>query len=420
MGERRIVVITGLSGAGQSTSLKILEDLGYEAVDNLPLFLLPALLTQDELRERPVAVRIDLRTRDFSVERLLAELRSQRARTGVSAKMLFMISDDEVLMRRFTETRRRHPLAIDRPVIDGIERERQMLGPVIEASDLVIDTSDLTIHDLKRCLSANFSLATTPELQVTVVSFSYRSGLPRAADLVFDVRFLRNPHYEPDLKPLTGLDLGVADYVAADPDYPAFFDRMTGFVVPLLPRFRAEGKSYLTIAIGCTGGQHRSVFVADQPGESVGAARNPRHYRASRLQARPQPGGRKMIGIVLGYARAPGRRVHRGGRARGRQAGADGGQSPSVPMTTWRPSGRRYWPPLKQVEKDAGVIVMTDMFGGTPSNLAISIMAHAEVEVISGVNLPMLIKLASIRATEPIKDAATQAQEAGRKYITIA
>ncbi len=264
MSWRKVVLITGLSGAGQSTCLKILEDFGYEALDNLPLFLLSAVLNQGELMESPLAVRIDTRTRDFTADRLSVEMQQLKSNPALDARLLFLQSDDDVLMRRFTETRRRHPLAVDRPVSDGIARERQILGPVVDAADMLLDTSDLTIHDLKRRLAGEFALESTPGLQVSVVSFSYRLGLPRSADLVFDVRFLRNPHYEPELRMKTGLDAGVAAYVAEDPEFDGFLQRLTGFILPLLPRFRSEGKSYLTIAIGCTGGQHRSVFVAEQ------------------------------------------------------------------------------------------------------------------------------------------------------------
>ena len=266
MSRRKVVLITGLSGAGQSTSLKILEDFGYEALDNLPLFLLSAVLNQGELMESPLAVRIDTRTRDFSADRLSSELQQLKSNPALDARLLFLQSDDDMLMRRFTETRRRHPLAVDRPVSDGIARERQILGPVVDTADMLLDTTDLTIHDLKRRLAGEYALDTTPALQVSVVSFSYRLGLPRSADLVFDVRFLRNPHYSLQLKAQTGLDAGVAAYVAEDPEFEPFMLRLTGFVLPLLPRFRSEGKSYLTIAIGCTGGQHRSVFVAEELG----------------------------------------------------------------------------------------------------------------------------------------------------------
>jgi UPF0042 nucleotide-binding protein len=271
MDKRPVILITGLSGAGQSTSLKILEDLGYEALDNLPLFLLPALMNQGDLIESPLAVRIDTRTRDFTAERFLQELRTLRDNPALDTRLLFLQTDDDVLLRRFTETRRRHPLAVDRPVGDGIARERHILGPLIELADLVVDTTDTTIHDLKRQLAGEFALASTPALQVSVLSFSYRMGLPRSADLVFDVRFLRNPHYEPSLRLQSGLDAGVAEYVGQDPEYQPFLERLAGFVLPLLPRFQGEGKSYLTIAIGCTGGQHRSVFVAERLGSLLAA-----------------------------------------------------------------------------------------------------------------------------------------------------
>ncbi len=264
MSTRPVIIVTGYSGAGQSTSLKIIEDLGYEALDNLPLFLLPALVRQGELMESPLAVRIDTRTRGFTAQSLLQELATLRADPTIAAKLLFVECDDDILLRRFTETRRRHPLAIERPVSDGIRRERQLLAGLIEAADLVIDTSQLSAADLKRRLAGEFQLDGTLPLQISIMSFSYKHGLPREADLVFDVRFLRNPHYIEALEPQTGRDPDVASYIEADPEFPAFFERLKNFLLPLLPRFRAEGKSYLTIAIGCTGGKHRSVFVAEQ------------------------------------------------------------------------------------------------------------------------------------------------------------
>jgi UPF0042 nucleotide-binding protein len=269
MSTRPVIIVTGYSGAGQSTSLKILEDLGYEALDNLPLFLLPALVRQGELMDSPLAVRIDTRTRGFTAYSLLQEMASLRADPAIAAKLLFIECDDDILQRRFTETRRRHPLAIERPVSDGIRRERQLLAGLIEAADLIIDTSQLSIHDLKRRLAGEFSLNETLPLQISVMSFSYKHGLPREADLVFDVRFLRNPHYEESLEPLTGRDPEIAAYIEADPEFSGFFARLQAFLLPLLPRFRAEGKSYLTIAFGCTGGKHRSVYLAEKMGKAL-------------------------------------------------------------------------------------------------------------------------------------------------------
>ena len=261
---RRFVLVTGMSGAGLSTTLKSLEDLGYEVLDNLPLFLFDLLLRESESRDRPLAIGIDSRTRDFTAETLLTRLNQLRGQPGVAVQLVCVDADDDVLLRRFTETRRRHPLALDRPIMDGIRNEREILKPLEAAADVVIDTSDSSIHDLRRIVAGYFSLERTPELGVFVTSFSYRKGLPRDADLVFDVRFLRNPHWDPALRPFTGQDPRVAAYIEGDPECTPFIERLTGFLSPLLPRYRMEGKSYLTIAIGCTGGRHRSVFVAER------------------------------------------------------------------------------------------------------------------------------------------------------------
>jgi UPF0042 nucleotide-binding protein len=262
--QRRFVLVTGMSGAGLATTTNALEDMGYEVLDNLPLFLFDLLLREGESRDRPLAIGIDSRTRDFTAERLLSLVAELRAKPEVSVQLVFIEADDETLLRRFTETRRRHPLALDRPVIDGIHNERALLEPLKLRADLSVDTSDLSVHDLKRIIAGHFSLDRAPELGVFVTSFSYRSGLPRDADLVFDVRFLRNPHWDANLRAFTGLDPQVAAYIAADPEFTPFLERLTSFLAPLLPRYQMEGKSYLTIAIGCTGGKHRSVYVAER------------------------------------------------------------------------------------------------------------------------------------------------------------
>lgn len=261
---RRVLLATGMSGAGLSVALKALEDLGYESVDNLRLSLVDALIAQGDPSHRPLAIVIDSRTRDFSVAAFLEQVESLAARPDLDVRLLFLDCGDEALQRRFTETRRRHPLADDRPVPDGIQRERTLLLPLKQRADMVIDTTLLSIHDLRRLLAGTFSLGAQPALQVFVTSFSFRLGIPREADLVFDVRFLVNPHWNPSLRPLTGLDPAVAAAVERDPDFPAFFANLTGLLRPLLPRYNQEGKSYLTVAIGCTGGRHRSVFVAER------------------------------------------------------------------------------------------------------------------------------------------------------------
>ena len=261
--KRHVVLITGLSGAGRATALKALEDAGYEAVDNLPLSLLPDLLRGNWHGGRKLALGLDVRTRDFSPAAFLAELTALRMQRELVSALVFLDCDDATLLRRFTETRRRHPLAVDRPVQDGIAEERRVLAPLRAAADHVIDTSQLGPHDLKRLLSTRFALDDAPGLRVVVLSFSYRNGLPREADIVFDARFLANPHYVAALKPLSGRDRAVQEYVEADPDYSAFASGIKALLGPLLPRYEKEGKSYLTVAVGCTGGRHRSVFLAE-------------------------------------------------------------------------------------------------------------------------------------------------------------
>jgi UPF0042 nucleotide-binding protein len=261
----KLIVVTGMSGAGRSTALKAFEDMGYEAVDNLPLSLLPNLVPSAD--QPPLALGVDVRTRDFAVPALVAALDRLVEDRDLDLRVVFLDCDDDRLERRYTETRRPHPLAAERPVGDGIRLERERVRPLRERADLVIDTSLLTPGDLKRVLHGNFHLAAEPGLGIFVTSFSFRHGLPRDADLVLDVRFLRNPHYVPALKPLSGKDRAVGEYIAADPDFAALFDKLCGWLKPLLPRYEREGKSYLTVAIGCTGGRHRSVYVAERLAE---------------------------------------------------------------------------------------------------------------------------------------------------------
>lgn len=260
----RAVIVTGLSGAGKTSALKVLEDLGYEAVDNLPITLLPSLVRGDQGGGRPLAVGIDIRTRDFGVEPVMDAIDRLMAIPGMAVRLLFLDCEDDVLRRRFTETRRRHPLAADRPLIDGIRHERALVSPLKRRADVVFDTSNLAPGQFKAVLTGHFGLEQASGLMVFVTSFAFREGLPREADLVFDVRFLNNPHYDAGLRPLTGQNQEVACFVAADPIFETFFQSLTSLLCPLLPRFAEEGKSYLTIAVGCTGGRHRSVFVAER------------------------------------------------------------------------------------------------------------------------------------------------------------
>lgn len=261
---RRVVIVSGLSGAGKSTALRALEDAGYEAVDNLPLSFLGALVQAGGEGTRPLAIGIDARTRDFAPQPVLDALAGLRAAPGVDARLLYLDADDEVLRRRFTETRRRHPLALDRPVLDGIQAERSLLWALREGADIALDTSNATGAELRRMVQERLADDLRPGLVVAVVSFAYRWGLPREADLVFDVRFLANPHYEPALEPLTGRDPAVGAFIERDPGFEAFFAGLVAMLAALLPRYEREGKSYLTIGCGCTGGKHRSVHVAER------------------------------------------------------------------------------------------------------------------------------------------------------------
>jgi len=264
-----VVLVTGLSGAGKGTILHAFEDLGYEAVDNPPLPLLDSLVSRSD---RPLAIGIDARTRGFDAASVIAALTVLRRNPALAPSLVFAEADDPVLLRRYTESRRRHPLATAGKVADGIAAERAVTAPLRAAADLLVDTSETTPAALRRLIGGHFASGADIGPTVALVSFSYAAGLPREADLVFDVRFLRNPHYVPELRPLTGRDPAVGAYIEADPDFAAFFARICELLALLLPRYRQEGKSYITIAVGCTGGRHRSVHVAERISEVLGGA----------------------------------------------------------------------------------------------------------------------------------------------------
>ena len=270
----QLLVLTGVSGSGKTTALRALEDAGFYCVDNLPAVLLDKLLdlsahTAGEVTR--IATVVDARDTRFLGEapRIIGELRER----GVDLTVLFLDCDDEALVRRYSETRRRHPLAGEGgTVLDGISAERRALEGLRGLADEVVDSTSLNVHDLKRLVSRRFSSGEGARLGVTVVSFGFRYGLPTHADLVLDVRFLPNPYFVPALRSHVGTEPDVRDFVLQQPDAQAFLDRLVDFGAFLLPRYRAEGKSYLTIAIGCTGGKHRSVAIAGELARRLEAA----------------------------------------------------------------------------------------------------------------------------------------------------
>ncbi len=251
-----IVLVTGSSGAGKSIALKALEDLGYDAVDNIPLSVLPVLINSFP-KDDMLAIGVDARNQNFTPEKFLEVTK------GFDFELLLLDADTDMLIRRFSETRRRHPLAKDRPVADGIKLEKHMMKKLKVAADFVVDTSNFSQTDLRNWVRGNFG-KDKDNLQVTINSFSYKRGVPREADLVFDTRFLHNPFYEEELKMLDGRSEKVRDFVKKDKLYGGFMENLKGLVLPLLPAYKKAGKTYLTIAIGCTGGQHRSVCVAEE------------------------------------------------------------------------------------------------------------------------------------------------------------
>jgi UPF0042 nucleotide-binding protein len=259
---RRVVLVTGPSGAGRSSALNNFEDSGFEVIDNLPLRLLPNLL-EGAPAPSPLALGVDPRNRDFSSTAVIDMLGWLARQPGLAPEMVYLDCRTDVLLRRFSETRRRHPLAPDDRPSEGIMRELEMLTPLRARADVLIDTSDLTVHDLRAEIEHWFAPGGQRRLTVSVQSFSYKRGLPRSVDNVFDCRFLQNPYWQPALRALNGTNSDVAAYVRSDPNFEGFCSLVRDLSLHLLPAYRDEGKSNLTIAFGCTGGQHRSVVMAE-------------------------------------------------------------------------------------------------------------------------------------------------------------
>ena len=266
------VILTGLSGSGKGTALRVFEDLGYYAVDNLPVELIPRFIelckSSDEISRAALVVDVREGPGLRGFPEVLAQLKKE-----ARATLLFLTADDDVLQRRYSETRRPHPLGQGPSVLEQIRTERDRLAPIESLADLIIDSSKHTVHDLRRLITDRFGeQARKPVLLITLKSFGFKHGVPVDSDLIFDVRFLPNPHYLPGGKDMTGHDQTVIDYVGSFPQTHEFIERVSELLLYLIPHYETEGKSYLTISIGCTGGRHRSVMISEAIRERLKAS----------------------------------------------------------------------------------------------------------------------------------------------------
>lgn len=263
---QRVLLVTGLLGAGKTTTLRVLEDLGWEAIDNFPVRMLERLIDSpggSDIRA-PLAIGFDSRTRGFDSHGVIKLVKKLSERPDLQVTTLFLDCAGTELERRYNETRRPHPMAGDMPAASGIAAERELLEPLRRWADVVISTTAFTTNDLQQAIREQFAPESSAAMTVTVTSFGFARGMPPMADLVFDMRFLDNPHWEPELKPQTGQDPAVGEYIERDPAFAEAYARIRDLLLLLLPRYQAQGKAYVTIAFGCTGGRHRSVFVAER------------------------------------------------------------------------------------------------------------------------------------------------------------
>ena len=431
---KEILIVTGMSGAGKSTVLKTLEDLGWETVDNFPLRLLDRLLDaplpEAASEAQPLAIGIGPRTRDFDPARIIARIGAIRERRGHDVGLLFLDCAGAELDRRYAETRRRHPLSLDRPASDGIARERELLAPLRDWANRVVDTTNMRANDLAQQVRRTFDGGAAGPV-LSVMSFGFARGLPRDADMVFDMRFLRNPHWDPALKEGTGLDADVAAYVAAGPCLRRRDGADRGAADAADPALSRRGEG---VCDGCDRLYGRETPVGPRrPADRGTVARGGffAHHHPSRPCGRTAglaggvSGGEMsgttpdMIGLVLvTHGRLAEEFVTAMAHVVGQQERiATICIGPEDDMEERRADIAAA---IAEVEAGRGVIVLTDLFGGTPSNLAISLMERGRVEVIAGMNLPMLIRLGSARKAMKVVDAVAAAREAGRKYISVA
>ncbi|MDP2131789.1 MAG: RNase adapter RapZ [Erythrobacter sp.] len=273
MPQQQLLLVTGLSGAGKSTTLAVLEDLGWETIDNFPVRLLKRLVAMPEEPRGPLAIGFDSRTRGFVPGDIITLVKDLAARADIALTFLFLDCSGGELERRYNETRRRHPMADGRPVMEGIAAERELLEPLRRWADAVIDTSAMTSNELQGQVRNLFGdTAGEAAMTLTLSSFGFARGMPPLADLVFDMRFLDNPHWVPALRELTGQDAAIGAHIETDPTFSDAFARIRDLLLVLLPRYQAQGKPYVHVAFGCTGGRHRSVYTAERMAESLRAA----------------------------------------------------------------------------------------------------------------------------------------------------
>ena len=272
-GRQRILLVTGMLGAGKTTVLRELEDLGWEELDNFPVRLLPRLIRRESDRPEapgpPLAIGFDCRTRGFRPDEIIARVKQLSARDDLVVTTLFLDCSGAELQRRFDETRRRHHLTQDLPVDAGIAAERELVAPLRRWADLLIDTSRFTQNDLKQAVRERFAGESPGGPMLTISSFGFARGVPPAVDLVFDMRFLDNPHWVPELRDMTGLEGPVGQHIEKDPAFAPAFARIRDLLAELLPRYAAQGKNYVNVAVGCTGGRHRSVYTAEKLAEAL-------------------------------------------------------------------------------------------------------------------------------------------------------
>lgn len=295
--EHQLVLVTGPSGAGKSTAIHAMEDLGFEVIDNLPLSLVPRLLDGPPLGRR-IALVLDVRNRDFNTTTLIELIDTLTRDPAVALEVLYLDCAPGDLIRRYSETRRRHPLAPAETPDLGIEREIDLLVPIRARADHLIDTTDMSPHDLKAEITQWFDQSRAAALAVSVQSFSYKRGVPRGVDMIFDCRFLRNPHWDASLRNMDGRDAVVLAHIAQDPRFALFYQKMLDLITMLLPAHRDEGKAHLTIGFGCTGGQHRSVAVAELLAKDLAKAGWPvskRHRELERKAATGSPDASKVL-----------------------------------------------------------------------------------------------------------------------------